>query len=126
MYYYERETGVRLTQTPGTPEFLAEIQRSNDVEWIVRRADEKLTDTLRWAADTVPAYRSAKSLLRRDRSPSELLTEFPLLPKENIKPLYEYLLRQNYISEALTLSVHDQDIILSLLMAMMDLFSLPG
>lgn len=66
-------------------EFLAEIQRSNDVEWIVRRADEKLTDTLRWAADTVPAYRSAKSLLGRDRSPSELLTEFPLLPKENIK-----------------------------------------
>ncbi len=37
------------------------------------------------------------------------------LPKENIKPLYEYLLRQNYTSEALTLSVHDQDIILSLL-----------
>ncbi|MEZ4968026.1 MAG: trypsin-like peptidase domain-containing protein [Saprospiraceae bacterium] len=37
------------------------------------------------------------------------------LPKENIKPLYEYLLRQNYSNEALTLSVHDQDIILSLL-----------
>ncbi len=37
------------------------------------------------------------------------------LPKDNIKPLYEYLLRQNYSNEALTLSVHDQDIILSLL-----------
>lgn len=37
------------------------------------------------------------------------------LPKENIKPLYEYLLRQNYENEALTLSVHEQDIILSLL-----------
>ncbi|MBK8426622.1 MAG: trypsin-like peptidase domain-containing protein [Lewinellaceae bacterium] len=37
------------------------------------------------------------------------------LPKENIKPLYEYLLRQNYSNEALTLSVHDQDIVLSLL-----------
>jgi serine protease Do len=37
------------------------------------------------------------------------------LPKENIKPLYEYLLRENYTNEALTLSVHDQDIILSLL-----------
>jgi serine protease Do len=37
------------------------------------------------------------------------------LPKDNIKPIYEYLLRQNYELENLTLSVHDQDIILSLL-----------
>jgi serine protease Do len=37
------------------------------------------------------------------------------LPKENIKPLYEYLLRENYTNEALTLSLNDQDIVLSLL-----------
>lgn len=37
------------------------------------------------------------------------------LPKDNIKPLYEYLLRQNYTSEGLSFSVRDQDIILSLL-----------
>jgi serine protease Do len=37
------------------------------------------------------------------------------LPKENIKRLYEYLLRENCQNEALTLSVHDQDILLSLL-----------
>ncbi len=37
------------------------------------------------------------------------------LPKDNIKPLYEYLLRQNYVSEGLSLSVREQDIILSLL-----------
>ncbi|TNE54962.1 MAG: trypsin-like serine protease [Bacteroidetes bacterium] len=37
------------------------------------------------------------------------------LPRENIKPLYEYLLRENYTNEALTLSVHEQDILLSLL-----------
>jgi len=37
------------------------------------------------------------------------------LPKENIKPLYEYLLRENFSNETLTLSVHEQDIILSLL-----------
>lgn len=37
------------------------------------------------------------------------------LPKENIKPLYEYLLRQNYTNEALSFSVHEQDIVLSLL-----------
>lgn len=37
------------------------------------------------------------------------------LPKDNIKPLYEYMLRENYTNETLTFSVHDQDIILSLL-----------
>ncbi len=38
-----------------------------------------------------------------------------ILPKENIKPLYEYLLRQNYKTEGLTFSIREQDIILSLL-----------
>jgi serine protease Do len=37
------------------------------------------------------------------------------LPQKNIKPLYEYLLRENYNSEERTLSVHEQDILLSLL-----------
>lgn len=37
------------------------------------------------------------------------------LPRENIQQLYTYLLRQNYENEALTLSLHEQDIILSLL-----------
>ncbi len=37
------------------------------------------------------------------------------LPTENIKPLYEFLLRENYRNEGVTLSVKGQDIILSLL-----------
>lgn len=37
------------------------------------------------------------------------------LPKDNIKPLYEYVLRENYRNEGVTLSVRGQDIILSLL-----------
>lgn len=37
------------------------------------------------------------------------------LPQENIKPLYEYLLRENHRNEGVTLSVKGQDIILSLL-----------
>jgi len=37
------------------------------------------------------------------------------LPQENIQPLYEYLLRQNYELENLTFSIRGQDIILSLL-----------
>ncbi|MEM8907512.1 MAG: serine protease [Bacteroidota bacterium] len=37
------------------------------------------------------------------------------LPPENIKPLYEFLLKQNYEIEGLTFSVKGQDIVLSLL-----------
>lgn len=37
------------------------------------------------------------------------------LPKKNIGPLYEFLLRQNYRVESLTFSVKEQDVILSLL-----------
>lgn len=38
-----------------------------------------------------------------------------LLPSKDIKPIYEFLLRQNYQIEGLTFSVKGQDIILSLL-----------
>lgn len=38
-----------------------------------------------------------------------------LLPSKNIKPLYTYLLKENHKLEGLTLSVKNQDIILSLL-----------
>ncbi len=37
------------------------------------------------------------------------------LPQKDIKPLYEYLLRQNHENEGLTFSVKGQDIVLSLL-----------
>lgn len=38
-----------------------------------------------------------------------------LLPRENIQPMYEYLLRENYVLPGLTLSVRGQEVILSLL-----------
>ncbi|MFT5168756.1 MAG: serine protease Do [Saprospiraceae bacterium] len=37
------------------------------------------------------------------------------IPAQNIQPLYEYLLRQNYETEGLTFSIKGQDIVLSLL-----------
>jgi serine protease Do len=37
------------------------------------------------------------------------------LPGDNIKPLYEYLLRENYNNSGLSLSLHDRDIVLSFL-----------
>lgn len=37
-----------------------------------------------------------------------------LLPKQNIAPIYEYLLRQNYQTEGVSFSVREQNIVLSL------------
>lgn len=66
-------------------EFMAEVKRSDDAPWLRRRADEKLMSTLRWAAQTVPAFSELAVASKRDRSPDELLAEFPLMPKEAIK-----------------------------------------
>lgn len=60
------------------------------------------------SATIVMTYHDKTGLLSADA----LLCE---LPKKDIKPLYEYLLRENYANEALSLSVHEQDIVLSLL-----------
>jgi serine protease Do len=38
-----------------------------------------------------------------------------LLPKKNIKQLYEFLLKENYQNDSLTFSVKNQDIIISIL-----------
>ncbi|MYM32529.1 hypothetical protein GTP58_29770 [Duganella sp. CY15W] len=65
--------------------FLDEIARSGDPAWLARRADEKLMETLRWAAETVPAYAGLRAELARDRSPQELLQAFPLLDKASLK-----------------------------------------
>ena len=60
------------------------------------------------SATIVITYHDKSGLLSADA----LLCE---LPQKDIKPLYEYLLRENYTNEAVTLSVHEQDIVLSLL-----------
>ena len=38
-----------------------------------------------------------------------------LLPKHNLKPLYEFLLKENYSNQSLTFTVRNQDVILSIL-----------
>jgi serine protease Do len=60
------------------------------------------------SATIVVSYHEKSGLISADTVLCEL-------PKENIKPLYEFLLRENYNNEALTLSLNDQDIVLSLL-----------
>ncbi len=60
------------------------------------------------SATIIITYHDKTGLLSADA----LLCE---LPPKDIKPLYEYLLRENYSNEGLSLSVHEQDIVLSLL-----------
>jgi len=65
--------------------FAHEIAMSKDVQWTLRRSEEKLNQTLSWAIKTVPAYETLKNILRLDRSADERLHYFPLLAKEKIK-----------------------------------------
>lgn len=76
---------TRLRYGAKYDEFMHEIARSDDLDWVRRRADQKLLATLHWAIDTVPAYAHLKAERQRDRSPGELLAAFPLLAKEHIK-----------------------------------------
>lgn len=74
------------------------LSRSGPNCWEIRQGSAKIGIT----------YHDKSGLLSADAVLCQL-------PKENIKQLYEYLLRENYSNEALTLSLHGQDIVLSLL-----------
>lgn len=93
------------TGVPKTIEWLIEklghavaLSRSGPNCWEIRQGSAKIMVT----------YHDKSGLISADA----MLVE---LPKENIKPLYEYLLRENFENESITLSVHEQDVILSLL-----------
>lgn len=74
------------------------LSRSGHNAWEVKQG----------SANILVSYHEKSGLISADTVLCEL-------PKENIKPLYEFLLRENYNNEALTLSLNDQDIVLSLL-----------
>lgn len=74
------------------------LSRSGPNAWEIRHGSAKILIT----------YHEKTGLMSADA----ILCQ---LPKENIKPLYEYMLRENYTNEALTLAVNEQDILLSLL-----------
>jgi serine protease Do len=74
------------------------LSRSGPNAWEIRHGSAKILIT----------YHEKTGLISADA----ILCQ---LPKENIKALYEYMLRENYTNEALTLAVHEQDILLSLL-----------
>lgn len=73
------------------------LSRSGRYAWEIRQG----------SATILVCYHDKSGLISADTVLCEL-------PRENIKPLYEYLLRENYSNEALTLSLREQDILLSL------------
>lgn len=74
------------------------LSRSGPNAWEIRQGSAKITIS----------YHEKTGLMSADAVLCQL-------PTDNIKPLYEYLLRENYQNSALCLSVNGQDILLSLL-----------
>jgi len=75
-----------------------ELSRKGPNSWEINRG----------SADINIAYHEQSGLIIGD-------AYVAILPQHDIKPIYEYLLRQNYKTESLTFSIKGQDIILSLL-----------
>lgn len=92
----------------GTARTIESLISANGYEVQLSRSGPNAWEIRQGSATIVLTYHDKTGLLSADA----LLCE---LPKTDIKPLYEYLLRENYTNQALTLSVHEQDIVLSLL-----------
>ncbi len=74
------------------------LSRKGPFSWEIKHGSAKIDLT----------YHEKSGLLTADAFLAQL-------PKENIAPIYEYLLRQNWSLQNLSFSVHEQDIVLSLL-----------
>ena len=80
--------------------FCAELAASRNAAAASRLAREKLEATLRWALQTVPAYRHLRGLLRRSDDPVQLLARLPVTDKLDIKRNVE-----RYLSSAMPASL---------------------
>ncbi|MFN7326896.1 MAG: trypsin-like peptidase domain-containing protein [Chitinophagales bacterium] len=78
--------------------YLAALSRCGPNAWEIRKGSAKIAIT----------YHEKSGLISADAVLCQL-------PERHIKRLYEYLLRENYSNNGMTLSVYEQDILLSLL-----------
>lgn len=78
--------------------YLAALSRCGPNAWEIRKGSAKIAIT----------YHEKSGLISADAVLCQL-------PERHIKRLYEYLLRENYSNSGMTLSVYEQDILLSLL-----------
>ena len=92
----------------GVPNIIENMLKKMGQDVRLSRRGSNSWEILHGSAKVNIAYHNQNGLIMCD---AYLCT----LPKDNIKPLYEYLLRENYQNESVTLSVRGQDIILSLI-----------
>lgn len=96
--YVAEGVGLTIEKILKKLEHDVRLSRRGPNSWEIRQGSAKINIT----------YYSQNGLITCD---AHLCT----LPQQNIKAVYEYLLRENYRNEGVTLSVKGQDIILSLL-----------
>jgi phenylacetate-CoA ligase len=75
----------RLRLGPGYHRFCTELAAAADPATAGRIARSKLSETLSWAMETVPAYRAYRGLLPAARDPVELLSRLPIITKPDIQ-----------------------------------------
>jgi phenylacetate-CoA ligase len=75
----------RMRYGPNYSRFKQELQICYDPPHLAAAVRSKLAATLHHALKTVPAYSSYQHLLKQDLDPLELLQQFPLIGKDQIK-----------------------------------------
>ncbi|MCS7035142.1 MAG: trypsin-like peptidase domain-containing protein [Saprospiraceae bacterium] len=99
---------VEEYEPAGVPRLLENIIRRLGYDADLSRSGPHAWEMMRGSAKIRLNYHEPSGIIHADA----LLCR---LPQQNIKPLYEYLLRENYTLQWLTLSVHEQNIFLSLI-----------
>jgi serine protease Do len=99
---------VEVYQAAGVPGTIERLISTIGHDVALSRCGPNAWEIRQGSAKIIITYHEKTGLISADA----LLCQ---LPETQIKPLYEYLLRENYTNSAMTLSVHEQDILLSLL-----------
>lgn len=89
----------RMRLGPALDRFVEQSSPHLTAERTASLAREKLSESLRWALETVPAYEAFRGLAARSSDPYELLGQLPVTDKMDMKHHPE-----RYISEALPAS----------------------
>jgi serine protease Do len=92
----------------GTAKTIEQLIASIGHDVLLSRSGPNAWEIKQGSATILIAYHEKTGLISADAQLCEM-------PQKDIKPLYEFLLRENYTNESLSFSVHEQDIMLSLL-----------
>ena len=101
-------SSIEAYEPSGVAKTIERIIREIGHDVMLSRSGPNAWEIQQGSATIILTYHDKSGLLSADA----LLCS---LPKNDIKPLYEFLLRENFANEGITLSVNEQDIVLSLL-----------